>query len=255
MASVDINQLAQQAIPFLTFKDANGKSTAGSSIQVVTYPPPDMSKATSTTTSMTWLNTNPVSLTPSILDTSTFTNNTDVVQSQTFQHSSTDTQTFTWSLTETINLGVSNTAKGSFIFVEDQLTLSFSFTMGSTQSWTETTTQQLTVTFPLQVPPRTIVKASWVLDRLSNVTLPFSATQQLAGTISLEVFGVNGTFTWSGTAGAFITAAISGGAQGWTADVNTGTLTFTGSLLTDEGVQTNVVTEQFNLDGTKKVAA
>ena len=106
-----------------------------------------------------------------------------------------------------------------------------------------------TVTFPLQVPPESIVTASWVVQQLDNVTLPFTATFEVTGMITLSVLAITGEYTWTGTAGQLIAAAIMGGAGGWNVKGDAADRNFTGTLVADQGVTTQVIVTQKNLDG------
>ncbi len=256
MSEFNIKDIANQALPYLIFKDSEGKAVEGSKLSVATFYPPDMSKASGATIEINWTNQDPISLTPNTVDTAEFTNGSDETQSQTFHRSYTDTQTFTWTLSEKFQLGVSSTTKAGVnldVFsLGEEFTVSFSFEIGSTQSWTNTETKTFSVDFPLKVPPHTIVKAKWILQQLKNITLPFTAVYELSGTVSLTILAVTGEYTWTGSTGQLITAAVKGGAKNWTVNGDVAHLSFSGKLVADQGVVTQVVVTQKDLEGNSK---
>lgn len=249
MQDQDIEQLARWATPYLTFTDADGHPVAGDAIGTIVIFGVDMTKATGATTDIAWRTSSPVPLTPVIADSASYKNATDVSQSQTFTHTFTDAKTFTWTLNEQLKLGVSDKGKVNFLFVQDELTISFEFTLGSTQSWTTTDTDQLAITFPLTVPAHSLVTAKWIIERLSNQKLPFTGTFELGGTVGLSAYTTTGQYTWFGSAGELMAASIRGGATDWEVSGDTAILTFEGTLEADEGVNTYVDVEQSPLAG------
>ena len=248
MSEVNIREIAHQATPYLNFADSDGNKVSGSSLSVVEFRPPDMSQATGETIAIQWRNTEPISVTPHVIDTAEFSNGSNAIQSQTFSRSYTDTRSFTWTLSEKIQLGAKTKGKTNFIFAEAAVELSFQFEFGSTQSWTNTHTEQFTVNFPLQVPAHSIVQARWLLQQLKNVVLPFTAIYELSGTISLALLTLTDEYTWAGSVGELINAAIKGGAKNWKVKGDIANLSFGGKLLADQGVMTQVVITQKKID-------
>ena len=113
MAEININDIAAQAVPFLTFTDSGGASVAGSSLSVATIRQPDLSQASVNVVAVNWTNTNPVSLTPNYVVTANYTNKSMVAQSQTFAYQYADTHTHTWTVSDTFAFGVSVKAKAN----------------------------------------------------------------------------------------------------------------------------------------------
>jgi hypothetical protein len=124
-----------------------------------------------------------------------------VQQSETFQYTATTTQSFTWSITESVSVGieisategVANVASSSQKFT---VTLSFS----ATQSKTTTNSQSWTVNNPVAVPPDSSVKCDMVLNTQSY-NINFTTSVLVSGYVAIwfndkQALGAPGDLHW-----------------------------------------------------------
>lgn len=167
-----------------------------------------------------------------------------------------DTQTFTWTLNEKLELGVSSTTTAGVnlevLSAEEELTVSFGFEIGSTQSWTKTETREFSVEETLRIPPHKTIRAEWIIQQLKNLTLPFTVVYELSGKVSLALAVLGfGIYRWTGSVGELLTAAMNGGTKNWTVNGDIARLSFSGQLVADQGVITKVILNQKDIEKNK----
>lgn len=114
-----------------------------------------------------------------------YDNNSDATQSNTFNYTSSTTQTFTWSITEGVSVGIEISATEGVPSVASstqKLTVTLNFS--ATQTQTETATQTWSVNSPVQVPPRSSIKADMVINSQSY-NINFTADVFLSGYVNV----------------------------------------------------------------------
>jgi len=114
-----------------------------------------------------------------------YDNGSTLQQSDTFQYTETTDQSFTWSITEGVNVGVEISATEGLPDVASSapkasVTLSFS----STQGQTLTKTQTWSINTPVAVPPQSSLKCDMVVNSQSY-EIKFTATVLVSGDIAI----------------------------------------------------------------------
>jgi len=114
-----------------------------------------------------------------------YDNNSTIQQSETFSYTATSSQSFTWSITESISVGVEISATEGVPNVASStqkvtVTLSFS----ATQSQTKTNTQSWTINNPVLVPKDSSVKCDMVLNTQSY-DINFTAAVLVTGSVAI----------------------------------------------------------------------
>jgi hypothetical protein len=114
-----------------------------------------------------------------------YDNGSTLQQSDTFQYTETTDQSFTWSITEGVNVGVEISATEGLPDVASSapkasVTLSFS----STQGQTLVKTQTWSVNTPVAVPPQSSLKCDMVVNSQSY-EIKFTATVLVSGDVAI----------------------------------------------------------------------
>lgn len=124
----------------------------------------------------------PKSTNPIIVDTISFTNNTDTEDVQKIPFDKTTEQTFSWSLEEGIEIGAEFDAEIPFIGDAKASTkVSFSSSQGTTNS----TTQHWGYKAEVKIPKRSSVKVDFIVAE-ANYEIPFLAPVKVRGTCVVE---------------------------------------------------------------------
>lgn len=241
MSEVNITEIAHQAVPYLNFADSDGNKVPGTSLSVVEFRLPDMSKTTGGFIKIDWENKDPIPVNPTSIDSVEFANSSPKDQSFSIDKEYTDTQSFTWTLNEKLTIEASKETPFAVSKLAGKTTVSFQFEFGSTQSWTKTKEQKFKISQPLIAAKHHLTKATWMLDRFDNAVLPFTAKYQLTGMVSLALLAVTGEYLWTGSVGELISAAIKGGTKNWEVDKDIAYLFLKGTLLASQGTRTYIV--------------
>lgn len=107
-----------------------------------------------------------------------YDNATSVTQSETFAYTATSTQSFTWSITEALSVGVEISAtEGVPAVASSSQKISVSLKLSSTQGATNTNQQSWSVSNPVQVPAQSSVKCDMVINAQ---TYNINFTQQVS---------------------------------------------------------------------------
>jgi hypothetical protein len=114
-----------------------------------------------------------------VIDGEQVTNNTGVTQQMTITKSKTETVVETWSFSQTITWGVSQTFEVSggvegIADVKSSTTFSFSMTNGWTKGGQSSTEHQMTWEIPVTVPPNSVVRVDGIVQKY-EATVPFTA--------------------------------------------------------------------------------
>jgi len=126
-----------------------------------------------------------------------YDNGTSVQQQNNFQETSTTTQTFTWSVTESLSIGVEISAtEGVPSVVSSTQKVTVTIGLSSTQSQTTTNTQTWQVSSPINVPADSSVKADMVISTQSY-SINWTAAVLLQGYVAIwNNDKVNGHWLW-----------------------------------------------------------
>jgi Clostridium epsilon toxin ETX/Bacillus mosquitocidal toxin MTX2 len=126
-----------------------------------------------------------------------YDNGTTVQQTNTFQQTNTTTQSFTWSVTEALSLGVEVSATEGVPGVASVgVKVTATFSLSSTQSNTTTNTQTWQVNTPINVPADSSVKADMVISSQSY-NINFVQSVLLQGSVAIwNNDKVNGHWLW-----------------------------------------------------------
>lgn len=123
---------------------------------------------------------------PKALLKSTFVNKSDAMDQQTFKHSLTETASFSTSFTEGVKIGAETKLKTKIPFIaEGEVTLSAEGSFSSTQNDTSTQSQAFEFNSTINVPPRSRVVATAMIDSLRYVGT-LTAKVQVAGRIFIN---------------------------------------------------------------------
>lgn len=114
-----------------------------------------------------------------VIDGERVTNNTSVTQNIKITKSKTETVVETWSFSETITWGVSQTFEVSgsvqgVVDLKSSTTFSFSKTNGWTKGGEASTEHQMTWEIPVNVPPNSIIQVDGIVNKY-EATVPFTA--------------------------------------------------------------------------------
>lgn len=126
-----------------------------------------------------------------------YDNGTTLQQSNTFQEAQTSTQSFTWSITEALSVGVEISAtEGVPAVASSSQKITVTLSLSSTQGATSTNSQAWQVNSPIQVPPNSSVKADMVISTQSY-DVNFTASVLLQGYVAIwNNDKVNGHWLW-----------------------------------------------------------
>lgn len=126
-----------------------------------------------------------------------YDNSTTLQQSNSFQETQTSTQTFTWSITEAMSIGIEVSAtEGVPNVASSSQKITVSLSLSSTQGATSTSQQTWQVNSPIQVPPSSSVKADMVISTQSY-SVNFTAAVLLQGCVAIwNKNKVNGHWLW-----------------------------------------------------------
>ena len=126
-----------------------------------------------------------------------FNNNTQVQNQQSLVETESSTQTFTWSITEALSIGVEVSATEGVPAVassSQKVTVTLSFS--STQSKTVTNTQTWSVNTIVNIPANSSIKADIVIGTQSY-NIDFTATVMLSGWVAIwNNDKINGHWLW-----------------------------------------------------------
>lgn len=113
-----------------------------------------------------------------------YSNRSQVEQSNVFQYTATTQQSFTWSVTESLSIGVEVSASAGVPGVAGfSEKLSVTLSLSSTQSQTQTKTQSWSVNTTVRVPPQSTVNTQMVIDTQSY-DIKFNANVLLSGYVA-----------------------------------------------------------------------
>lgn len=114
-----------------------------------------------------------------------YNNDSSIAQSYTYQQSMTTTQSFTWSITESLSVGVSVTATvGVPAVAQVGTTVTTSFSLSSTQGSTTTNQQQWSVSQPIIAPAYSHIEAKMVVTT-QQYDIKWQATCMLSGYVAI----------------------------------------------------------------------
>jgi len=114
-----------------------------------------------------------------------YDNGTTLQQSETFQETQTSTQSFTWSITEALSIGIEISAtEGVPNVASSSQKVTVSLSLSSTQGATSTQSQTWQVNAPIQVPPDSSVKADMVISTQSY-DINFTESVLLQGYVAI----------------------------------------------------------------------
>lgn len=118
-------------------------------------------------------------------------------QQNTFQETSTSTQSFTWSITESLSIGIEISAtEGVPAVASSSQKVTVSLSLSSTQGATSSNTQTWQVNTPINVPANSSVKADMVISSQSY-DVNFTASVLLQGYVAIwNNDKVNGHWLW-----------------------------------------------------------
>ena len=130
-----------------------------------------------------------------------YDNATSLTQSETFSYTATSTQSFQWSITETLAVGIEVSAtEGVPEVASSTQKISVSLTLSSTQGATSTNQQSWTVQNPVLVPPQSSVKCDMVLNSQSY-DINFTQQVSIDGHVAIwfndkQDWNNNGDYHW-----------------------------------------------------------
>ena len=114
-----------------------------------------------------------------------YDNATGVTQTENFQYTATSAQSFNWSITEDLEVGVSASGEIGLPFVaEGTVTVTAKFDLSSTQGDTYTNTQSWTVSTPINVPAESSVQCTMLINTQSY-NIPFSVAVVMHGYVAI----------------------------------------------------------------------
>ena len=114
-----------------------------------------------------------------------YDNGTSVQQSETFQETQTSMQSFTWSITEALSIGIEVSAtEGVPNVASSSQKVTVTLSLSSTQGATSSQTQTWQVNTPIQVPPNSSVKADMVISTQSY-NINFTESVLLQGYVAI----------------------------------------------------------------------
>lgn len=145
-----------------------------------------------------------------VVPSQTLTNYTDIQQTQGFSWNKATTDTFSWSITEALKVGVTVTGSaGVPLVAEGKVSATVELNLSSTQTTTESTTQTWSVNQPVLVPAHTWVKCESVISTNTD-SIPFFATAQVQGYVAIWFENkVNGHWLWFYPIGGVLQDVIS----------------------------------------------
>ena len=123
--------------------------------------------------------------TPSVIAAAEFDNDSDVQNSELFQDERSTTASFKWSISEGLKLGAKTTFEVGTPVVKGGVEVSAELSLGSTQEQVTTTTQTWTWSATVNVPPRSKVVASTVLNE-ETYSPRFTAVVEIGGTVGFR---------------------------------------------------------------------
>lgn len=126
-----------------------------------------------------------------------YDNGTEAQQQNIFVETSTSTQSFTWSITEALSIGIEiSTTEGVPAVASSSQKVTASLSLSSTQSKTTTNMQTWQVNTPINVPKNSSVKADMVISSQSY-DINFTASVLLQGHVAIwNNEKVNGHWLW-----------------------------------------------------------
>lgn len=126
-----------------------------------------------------------------------YNNNTQVSNQQSLVETETSTQSFTWSITEALSIGVEISAtEGVPAVASSTQKVTVTLSLSSTQSETVTNTQSWSVNTTLTIPPESSVKADIVIGTQSY-NINFTVSVMLNGYVAIwNNDKVNGHWLW-----------------------------------------------------------
>lgn len=114
-----------------------------------------------------------------------YDNNTTLQQAQTFQQTATYQQSFTWAITESLNIGLEfSSTVGLPDTAQSSTKVTVSLGLSSTQTTNHTSTQSWTETCPVNVPADSSVKCDLIIDTASY-DINFTASVLLSGYVAI----------------------------------------------------------------------
>lgn len=145
-----------------------------------------------------------------VVPSQTLTNYTNVQQTQTFSWTKSTTDTFSWSITEALKVGVTvSGSAGVPLVAEGKVSATVELNLSSTQTTTESATQTWSVNQPVLVPPQTWVKCESIISTNSD-NIAFYATAQVQGYVAIWFENkVNGHWLWFYPIGGVLQDVIS----------------------------------------------
>lgn len=145
-----------------------------------------------------------------VVPSQTLINATDIQQTQSFSWTKSTTDTFSWSLTEALKVGVTvSGSAGVPLVAEGKVSATVELNLSSTQTTTESATQTWTVNQPVLVPPHTWVKCQSMISTNSD-SIAFFATAQVQGYVAIWFQDkVNGHWLWFYPIGGVLQDVIS----------------------------------------------
>lgn len=124
--------------------------------------------------------------TPESIDSATFTNNTDAQDTKSFKKGGSITAAFSTSTTQGIKIGAQTTLETGIPFLaKGQVTLSAEGSFSSTSNTTTTQTQTFETQDTINIPPRSRVEVSLVVDLL-QYTGTVTAKVQVGGRVFIN---------------------------------------------------------------------
>ncbi|MBJ6110772.1 ETX/MTX2 family pore-forming toxin [Hymenobacter sp. BT523] len=126
-----------------------------------------------------------------------YDNGTSVQQQNTFQETQTSQQSFTWSITESLSVGIEISAtEGVPAVASSSQKVTVTLGLSSTQGQTKTNTQTWSVNSPINVPANSSVKADMVISTQSY-DVNFTQAVLLQGSVAIwNNDKVNGHWLW-----------------------------------------------------------
>jgi hypothetical protein len=114
-----------------------------------------------------------------------YRNNTSLEQSVVYKESMTMEQSFTWSMTESLSIGIEMSATvGVPKVAESSMKVTTTLSLSSTQGSTSKKTQTWAIEQPLRIPPRTHVNAQLVVGT-QDYDINWTATCKLEGYVAI----------------------------------------------------------------------
>jgi len=188
-----------------------------------------------------------------------YDNGTTIQQQNNFQETSTSTQAFTWSITESLSIGIEVSAtEGVPSVASSTQKITVTLSLSSTQSQTTTNSQTWQVNAPLNVPPNSSVKADMVISTQSY-SINWIATVLLQGYVAIwNNDKVNGHWLWFIPIDSVFQDCISNNiidTSGYSI-VGGGVLTQANGVFTgSQGISVGVTANQYPLRGSAALGA